>query len=133
VFKFFLGFALFSVGFSASARYPDGQCAPTETKLIFENQIVFGKRVQLNSPLFCANGRYYPILSFNSDDSHSDHTSGLCGLYQMGTTINYDVRMVDHELLASFDEKGNFNGVMDFNRAEENEVYAVKSLTCQIP
>jgi hypothetical protein len=133
VFKFILGLALLSTGFSAFARYPDGQCAPTETKLIFESRIVFGKRVQLNSPMFCANGLYYAILGFDDREAHADHTSGLCGLYQVGAAVTYDARTVDHELLANFDEKGNFNGVMDFNIAEGNEIYAVKSITCQMP
>lgn len=131
--KFTLAISAAFVSFAATARYPDGKCTATDTKLIYENAISFGKRVQMTNPMFCANGRYFAILAWESGDRHADHVSGLCGIFQSGTYVNHDIRAVDHEEMASFDQKGNFNGVMDFNKAQEEESYAVRALTCQLP
>lgn len=131
MFKFILALSAIFTSLAASARYPDGQCGTTETKLIFENTIVFGKRVQITNPKLCANGQYYSLLAWASSDRR-DHASGLCALYQMGTYVSHDLRAVDHELLASFDDKGNFDGVLDYN-ARIEESYAIRALTCQLP
>ena len=131
MFKAILSLAILFTGFSAFARYPDGQCSANETKLIYESLIAVGKRVQLISPLLCTNGRYYPILAIDGRHKRDNHTSGLCSLYQLGTAVFFTIRTVDHEELASFDEDGGFLGVADFNLAEGYEIWAVKSITCE--
>ena len=131
MFKFILTSCFLFTSFAAFARYPEGACGPNDTKLVFESQIVFGNRAQLFHPLFCANGNYYALLAFSDFDGNADHTDALCGLLGAGKTVDYETRLVDHERLASFDQKGRFGGVIDHNKAQGFTSHAVRSLTCE--
>lgn len=117
---------LFSV--QAFAAYPDGYCGPNETKLIFENLITINTRVQISNPKLCANGYYYSLLA---GDEYDDYTSSLCGLYQMGSTVNAGRRIVGTEWLAAFDSDGKFNGVIEYKTSTDQTYRAVASITCE--
>lgn len=84
---FFIAALIFST--LSQAATSANPCRAGETKLAYSSAITVGQRVQLESPLFCANGKPYSILARHETYESVEFVQALCSLFRLGRTVDY--------------------------------------------